>query len=522
MEGFDITKYINIALKRRYWIIVPFLVTVLVGLAYSLKIPKIYEARTLILVQPQRVPQNFVQSIVSESVEDRLRTITQQVTSRTNLEQTIEKYKLYNDPESTSNIDSKVALLRKNIKIDVSGRRGETNSFTIAFRAKDPQKVMEVTNALSSNFITENLRIRESQAIGTSTFLADELETVKKRLAGKEEVVKKYREMYMGGLPEQLESNLRILERLQGQSDQLQSNLRDAENRKILVQQDMAEAERTPQTVVIPPSAPGERPTDLESLKNELASLEARYTQNHPDVIRLKEMISKMASESPEGGTEVSPSSGGTTPSSRVDAALRRQHQDIEMEIRDLRSEIVSVKSEIKRYEAKVEDTPKREQDLLSLNRDYENTRELYNSLLNRKLEAEIAVSMEKKQKGEQFRVIDPAKLPTVPVEPDMRKILLLTLVLGLGLGGGLAYLLDMLDSSYKTPEDLEKEIGLPILISMPIRYTEKEIRQKKRKEYLAVASLAVGFILSAAGIVVTIKGVDNTVNFVNNVLSRL
>ncbi len=520
MDAFDVTKHLNIVLKRKYFIVLPFLVTVLAGLAYALKAPKTYEASTLILVQTQRVPQDFVRSIVSESVEDRLRTITQQVTSRTNLEQTIETYNLYNDPENNSNIDAKVALLRRKIEINVSGRRGETNSFTIAFRAKDPQKVMAVTNALASNFITENLKIRESQAIGTSTFLADELETVKKRLAEKEEEVKDYREMYMGGLPEQLESNLRILERLQGQLDQLQSNLRAAENRKLLIQQDIAEAERIPQTVPIRPSARGERPTDIVSLRNELASLEARYTRNHPDVIRIKEMISKLPTESPEGGVGASPAFGGTTPSSRVDTTLRRQHQDVEVELRGLRSEIAGVKSEINRYQAKVEDTPKREQDLLSLNRDYENTRELYNSLLNRKLEAEIAVSMEKKQKGEQFRVIDPAKLPTTPVEPNMKKIFLLTLVLGLGLGGGLAYLLEMFDSSYKTPEDLEKKIGLPILISMPIRYTEKEIRQKKRKEYLVAASVAIGFVLSAGGLVVAIKGIDNTMNFIDRVLS--
>ncbi len=527
MNSFDLSKYINIALKRKYWIIIPFLVTLLVGMAYGLKIPRIYQARTLILVQPQRVPQDFVRSIVSESVEDRLRTITQQVTSRTNLEQIIKNYSLYEDFENRFGIDRKVEILRRKIQIDVGHRvgsrgRDEANSFTISFRDKDARKAMEVTNALASNFITENLKIRESQATGTSTFLADELESVQRRLAEKEEQVKKYRERFMGGLPEQLESNLRILERFQGQLDQLQSNLRDAENRKLLIQQDMAQAERAPRTVAASPSALSERPTELESLKNNLASLEARYTQNHPDVIRLKETISKMESESQEVDAGAVTAAAGTTATSRVDAALRRQYQDIEVEIRGLRNEIASVKSEIERYQTKVEDTPKREQDLLSLNRDYENTRELYNSLLNRKLEAEIAVSMEKKQKGEQFRVVDPAKLPTTPVEPDMKKILLMTLVLGLGLGGGLAYLLEMMDSSYKTPEELEKEVGLPILISMSIRYTEKEIRKQKRREYLALASIAIGFVLSAAGIVFSIKGVDKTLNFVNEMLSRI
>jgi len=322
----------------------------------------------------------------------------------------------------------------------------------------------------------------------------------------------------MGGLPGQLEANLSILERLQGQLDQIHSSLRDAENRKVTLQAQIAEQEKVGAGLLMPVSPQGNEPTDIPSLRNRLASLEARYTQNHPDVIRLKEMLAIMEAER---GAKTVDSPERSIPVSREVQVLRSQVQDITLEITSHKAEIKKIRSQVKWYEKKVEDTPKREQELLTLNRDYENLNALYNSLLNRKLEAEMAVSMESKQKGEQFRIVDPAKIPIRPVEPDLKKMILLTLALGLGLGGGLAYLIETMDTSFKTPEEVEKELQLSVLVSMPIRYTVKELRIIKIKKVLAFASVTVGFLASAAGIVFSIKGVDETMGFAENLLSR-
>jgi capsular polysaccharide biosynthesis protein len=194
----------------------------------------------------------------------------------------------------------------------------------------------------------------------------------------------------------------------------------------------------------------------------------------------------------------------------------------IDLEISSLRDEIGKVKSQIKWYQTKVEETPKRQQELLTLQRNYENLKELYTSLLGRKLEAEIAVSMEKKQKGEQFRVLDPAKIPMRPIKPDGRKIILLTLLLGMGLGCGLAYGVEINDTSYKTPEEVEKELDLPVIISMPLRFTEKELKIQKAKGILKAASVAIGFVVCAVGIVFVTKGIDPTINYVKTALSNL
>jgi polysaccharide chain length determinant protein (PEP-CTERM system associated) len=521
-QALEIQKYLDIVKRRIYWIIIPFLITLLGGLGYFLEAPKVYEAETLILVQPQSVPKDYVRPIVEANVEDRLRTISQQVTSRTNLENIIREYDLRREYNKALGIDRLVSAVRDKIRIEVrgGGRGRETSTFTIAFQGRDPQSVTKVTNALASNFISENLKIREDQALGTSIFLNEELESTRKRLLEKEQELKDYREIYMGGLPEQLQSNLSILERLQGQLEQLNDSLRDAENRKIMIQSQIAERSQAASEGKLLGPAERREARDLQSLRNELASLEARYTSRHPDIIRLKETIANL--ERKMSGTGEDGEERQSRPLTALNGTLEAQLQEIELDIRRIKDDIKKTRARVSWYDKKVEETPKREQELLVLDRDYDNLKGLYNSLLNRKLEADIAVSMEKKQKGEQFRVIDPAKVPTAPVKPEMRKLFLVVIALGLGLGGGLAYLRETMDTSYRSPDDVEKELGVPVLVSLPIRSSEQEIKRKRMKEALKAGSVAVGFLVCTVGVVITTKGVDKTLQYVRAVLEKI
>lgn len=527
MDSFEIQKYINMAIKRKWWIIIPFLVVLLGGFTYLLVTPRIYEASTLILVQQQKVPEDIVQSVVSTSINDRLATIQQQVTSRTNLEGIIEEYGLYESPKKYVLIDSKVEDFRNAINIqtskDSSSRNSEISAFTISFRYDDPRKAMDVTNKLASNFISENLVIREEQALGTSTFLADALKDAEEQLKQKEEELKQYQERYMGGLPDQLETNLSILERLQTNLDQLNTNLRDAENRRTAILKDIADS-NAGVSVQSSQSGQGARQVDELALrKSELASLESRYTANHPDVVRLKQSIAAMEKER----AEAQPQSDSTADEDvsaietiTVDQSLKHQLQEINIDIANYKADIEETNSQIKWYQQKVADTPKRQQELLSLNRDYENLKASYSSLLDRKLETDLSVSMEKKQKGEQFRVLDSAKIPEKPVAPDVKKIALMTLVLGLGLGCGLAYLMEMMDTSFRTPDETEKETGLPILVNFPFILSEIEVKRIKKNNIFAYTGVSIGFILSVIGILVAVRGVDGTIEFFQGFLN--
>jgi polysaccharide chain length determinant protein (PEP-CTERM system associated) len=520
LNTLEYKKYLDMAGRRKYWAIIPFLAVILGGMGYLLNAPKVYEAKTLILVQSQSVPQAFVRTIVTEGVEDRLRTISQQVTSRTNIETIIRNYGLADELDPALNIDAMVGEVRRNIKIDVEtgGTRrnpGVPHAFTISFRGKEPERVMRVTNALASNFISENLEMRETQVLGTTAFLGDELESVRRGLSEKEEELKAYRERNMGGLPQQLNANLAMLQRLQTRMDQLSREVADLENRKILVRQTLQEMRSAGQTVVFTTRG-GLQVQDLASLRSELTALESRYTSSHPDVVRLKKTIETLEALKPK---EEIDSTTKLADLSRAEQTLVQQLSTIDLDIARRREEINQTATEIGLYQRRVEDTPKREQELLSIERDYNNLKELYASLVHRKLEADISVSMERKQKGEQFRILDPAKIPTSPVEPNVRKIFLMVLALGAGLGGALAYFRETMDTSFKAPEEIEKEMDMRILVSIPYRHTAGEVRYRKVKETLKAASVAAGFAVCAVAIMVLAKGFDGSLEHMKALL---
>ncbi|HDL07211.1 MAG TPA: protein GumC, partial [Desulfobacteraceae bacterium] len=162
---------------------------------------------------------------------------------------------------------------------------------------------------------------------------------------------------------------------------------------------------------------------------------------------------------------------------------------------------------QIKIYEKRVEDTPKREQQLLALKRDYQNIQSTYNSLLARKLEAEIAVNMEKKQKGEQFRILDSARLPVKPVEPDMKKLFMLVVAAGLGIGGGMIFMLEYFDTSFRKPDDIESYLGVSVLATVSSIYHSKDKIWRTINQSLSVFALMAAFILFAGFAVLCLKG---------------
>ncbi len=520
MQNLEIQKYTEIVLRRKYWIIIPLLLSILGGGVYFLEAPKIYEAGTLILVQPQKVPEEYVRPILEGTIEGRLKSISQQVTSRTNLERIIKDFKMNQEPKTSSDLDDAVSEMRKRIRIDVS-RGKDTSTFTIAYQDRDPERAMRITNSIASYFIGENLKLREEIAFGRSSFIIDELESVKKRLLEKENELKEYREKHMGGLPEQLQTNLNILERLEKQSENMANRLRDVENRKLLIQTQVSEKAQNEAGRSHAQADQGKEANNLQSLRKELASLEGRYTHDHPDIRRLRETIVSLERYDRVGAVDPD-LSVGTAVVAGIDKALRKQLQEIDIEIVKIREETNNVRSQINSYRRKVEDTPKREQELVSLNRDYSKFKEMYNSLLNRKLEAEIAVSMERKQKGEQFRVIDDAKVPTQPIKPNVEKVMLMALVLGLILGGTLAYSAEVMDTSYKDPEEVEKDFKLPILMSIPVRYSVQEVKRHKKMEFFKAACVLGGFVVLAVGIVVTSKGIEKSVELMSNFLGKI
>jgi polysaccharide chain length determinant protein (PEP-CTERM system associated) len=488
----------------------------------AITLPKIYEATTLILVEPQSVPANFVREIVSTDVDSRITTIQQEILSRTNLEKIIDKFGLFSGPGFENMfMENKVASLRNRIDVGVSRTRRGPNTFSISFIDANPEAAMKIANGLATLFIDENLKIREAQALGTSNFLEDELETMRKRLQDVEEKLRAYRARHRGELPEQLESNLRILANLQQQLSDSDERLSDEKNRLIEIENQIQARKELLSTSTTIQSETNELVT-LEQLRKQLANLETSYTGRHPDVIRLRDKIAnleaKYQSETRNSADRPKADVSETQAAFMTDNILReqiKQQSEIKMAIKDLSDDIVKLKSQINIYQQRVEATPKREEGLLALNRDYQNIQASYSSLLNRKLEAEIAVNMEKKQKGEQFRIIDPARVPLNPISPDLRKLFMMVLAAGLGLGGGLIFLVDFFNSSLKDPEKFENDLGVAVLATIPKVYQKKDIRLKRLNGILTAVSVLVAVCLVAGFAALVFHGVEPTIEIV-------
>ena len=510
----DIHNYIEIGLRRKWFIIIPLVLGILISFIVYKMLPKIYRATTVILVQPQSIPTEYVRSTITDSVTSRLSTISEEILSRTRLEKVIHEFDLYTDLRSKHPLEEIVGIMKGAIELRVQGEpqreRGQS-SFSISYEGEEPRTVMLVTNKLASLFIEENLRVRGQQAEKTSEFLNKELSAMEDKLRRREVEIRAFKERHMGQLPEQLDANLRILERLQEQLKTTSENIRAAEDRTILVRSQIDQLKERERGVLARQtrreSTSRESTSNVEDdgsdqatedplitqynqLNRDLTAAQSKYTENHPDVIDLKKKIAKLEPrvkeaieqqktarelrlralrEQRDSGTGVDPFVAVLDPAlERLLTQYTDQYNESQLEAKRLRGEEKNLKEQILLYERRIEDTPRGEQELALLTRDYDLSKVNYQSLLEKKIQAQMAENLERKQQGEQFKVLDPARIPMMPVKPNRDRILLMGFVLGLALGAGLAWFRESLDKSFHTVSDVEGYLELPVLATIP------------------------------------------------------
>lgn len=536
-------QILEIIIRRRWFILIPFCITITLGLFYTLTAGKTYEASTLILVQPQRVPTNYVRSVVTSTINERISTISQQILSRSNLEKIIDQFGLFEKAQGMY-LEEKVAVLRKRVQVKIERTRSDAEAFSIVFQGDEPQTVMRVANTLASFFMDENLKVREAQAVGTSEFLYSELEKTRKTLEEREKQLAEYRSQHMGGLPDELETNLRTLDRLQQQITIRNDALTQARNSLSMLHAQIAQSNETASQTTNDPfssmdfgddslGASGDEPK-LAAAQKEYEDLLLKYTEKHPDARKVKKTIDKLEKSIEENKKKAAkadhPEPGDKDKSDPADLTSRMpdfsgmQHgvqlKQIKNEIQKIESDILNLEQQMKQYQARVEDTPKRELELQSLQRDYTNIQTVFNSLLDRKLEAELSVNMEKKQKGEQFRILDHARLPEKPISPNVKVLFLLSIASGLGIGAGVIFLLEVFDSSIRREEQIEKELDLRILAAIPpMEWPEDKIKKKiELVSFACFSSYAIIFLTFFA--ILNYKGLDRTINFIKSILN--
>lgn len=461
-------------MRRPWHVAVPFALVFVGAVVVGELVPKRYVSSTLILVAAEKLPDSVIRTMATERATRRLQTIHQEITSRTLLERVVRELDPYGSLKAQVPLARAIDEMRGAIRVNVRG----TDAFSIEFEHRDPRIAMNVADRLTAVFMEEVVGSREKQVEDAYDFIDSQLSEARRELERKEETLRHFKERNMGALPEQMPANLATLQRLQLEQQSLSENLRRALDQQFLVESGAA---ATP----APTATAGPDP-DLEQARARLLELRQRYTDEHPDVRVALRRIAELEQAQAQGA------SAGPDP---VRSAVRRRLEESRLEVQDLKERLQTVERKMAAFQNRVEETPRIEQEVLTLTRDYQKLNEHYVTLLGKKLDAQMAARLERRWKGEQFRIVDSAFLPDRPAYPRRRDFAVLGLILGLAAGLGLAVLADVVDQSLKDEADVESLMPLPILAVIPFVDARSAARHGAwRRRRPARRERAVGF----------------------------
>lgn len=539
----SIEHFFLIVMHRKWMVLSLFLLISAATVIVTLRLPDVYTADTLILVDPQQVPENIVQSTVTGDIGNRLGALSQQIMSATRLQRIIDTFGLYTEERKTQPRENIINQMRSDITVRVvSDFRGGNalQAFRITYRGQEPRVVAQVTNELASLFIEENLKARERMATGTNAFLENQLEETRNKLEEQENRLKEFKLQHLGEMPEHQPANIQILTQLQARMQGVTDSLNRAEQQKTFLQTALEtrreaaraeiqrirdERERAAAAAAQSASAGntgistepgGPTPEEIRD-EAELKALLARYGELHPDVQRLKREIEErrllreqikeqqesavaakadQETENPEQVTSATPPQGSSEARAQTDfPELRVQLEALEKETERSKQDQEKILALIAQAQAKIEAVPLREQEITDLVRDYEISKEHYQDLLAKKLNAETGTDLEIRQKGERFTVLDPAQVPETPSGPKRIQISIVGSGIGLMIGLALAFLPEVLGSSITMADQVAAYSGVPVLGVIPTISTRID-RQRRRRWIIAGVASSVATIL--------------------------
>lgn len=510
-------------MARRYlWLLViPPIVGLFCALVYSSTKQDVYQSTMLIAVVPQRIPNEFVRSTVTLQIEERLNAIEVQVKSRTVLEPMITEFGLYPDELERFPMEDVVRMMRGDIAVELENPRPreQPSAFRVSYSYTNAETAARVTQRLGSIFVDQNIRDRGALAEATDEFLQSQLADARQRLEVQEARLEVFRERYGSSLPTQLNSNLQAIQNAQLQIQAHVEGIARNRDRKAMLERLYREAATEPVLVAaspVPqaPTTPGAVPQgtarqQLTTARAALASLEVSLTPEHPDIVRIKRLIAelepKAAAEVTEAQTPDDDDDDVNVVLTREELARRDNLRQMEAEIDSLDRQTAFRESEEQRlqalvaeYQRRIEAAPGIESEWTALTRDYDTQQAAYRSLLTKSEAARVAVDLENRQIGENFRVLDPAGVPGRPVSPNRPRISASGIVGGLLLGIAIAGLLEFRDASYRSEADVSTVLRLPVLAAVP--YIETPSERTRRIRRIGLASAAGLVLASGAG----------------------
>ncbi|MGC0772115.1 MAG: hypothetical protein WB543_04210 [Candidatus Acidiferrum sp.] len=516
-------EYLDILVRRRWWILLPLFVTWLAVWGGSWFLPTTYTSDALISAEQEKVSDQYVMENVNVNLQNRLQSTTQQVLSYASLQAIIKRFKLYETPPRLSGFfkpKDPVDQMRGDIKIELVGApgyRGEFFTFRILYSADTPEIAQQVNSELTSLFINENVRAQRQLSENTTAFLDSELADARAKMEEQEAAVSAFKAKHVGNLPGQLQSNVQILAGLQAELASTQHALDTSKQQKIyleslLQQYQSAQASMGEDSDAISTQAIDK---ELQDLRLRLQNLRTRYTDGHPDIVALKDEIAKtealrkkndadiishQRAARSKGALDFSAAEGVQRGTPTAVMQLQSQLKANQLEIQNEQQHAKDLEAQTTVYQARLNLTPETEQDLTTVSRGYDEAKFNYNSLLQKQTQSQLATSLGQQQQGQQFHIIDPPKLPNKPSAPNRFLISIVGLALGTGLGLGIATFLELTDVRFRKEMDLEGILPARMLVAIPRLSTPQENHSRLIVHYIELGVIAVVAVLIFTG----------------------
>lgn len=506
-KQYSFDTLVQIARRRKWLIVLPALLIAGAGAAVVRQLPNSYRSETLILVVPQRVPESYVRSTVTARIEDRLQTISQQIMSRTRLEQIVQDFNLYQEERAERQLMEDIVERMRTRDIGIDIVKGD--AFRVSYQAGDPRTAMRVTERLASLFIDESLRDREVLAEGTNQFLATQLDEARRQLVLNEKKLEEYQALHNGELPSQMAANLQGLHNAEMALQTIGESLNRDRERRLLLERSVADIIDAPATPAPGAGAPSEMAKtladELRTSEQALLAVELKLKPEHPDVKRLRRNVDELRKR-----VEAQALEGTLTSKPRPDVAMdferRKRLTNAKAELDNLDRQLEAKIAEEGRlrgllasYQARIEAAPAREAELAGITRDYETLQQSYRTLLQKKEESQISANLERRQIGEQFKILDPARMPERPASPDRPRLYLIVLFAALGIGVAAAATAEYFDRSLRSEADVRAALNLMVLATVPyMRDAVEGGRRLRRRLAMGLGAVTVLTVCAA------------------------
>jgi polysaccharide chain length determinant protein (PEP-CTERM system associated) len=467
-------------LRRHWWqILIPVILVGLITYLVSLWLPNKYTSQALVLVEQQSMPDSFVKPVITDELNQRLISLQEQVLSRSQLQPLIQRFDLFNASKSGVPMEELIETLRESISVtpvrsDIgSPRTNGLPAFRISYEGEDPRLAQQVCSELLNMFMKENLEDRSTKTQATNSFLSEQLAEAKRKLDEQDRSMAEFKSKNLSQLPGNEQANFTMIATLNSRLDAATQAITQAQQQKTYAESMLNQ--QLSQWKASQNSAQGD-PLALEKQRDDmnmqLAALQARYTDDYPDVVKMKASVAQMnkrienARASQGSGTATTTATAAFEP--REIQQLRLSVRQTEDLIKNKTAEQDRIQRQIGSYQARIQVSPAVEEGYKKVTRDYESAQRFYDELLAKSKQSQIASDLERSPQSGGFRVMDPPNLPEKPTSPDRLMITFGGLGGGFALGMVITFLLEMKDKAIRSERDIEAFLKLPTLAMIP------------------------------------------------------